>query len=116
MPRETTLRNNERASNQGELFDQSRFTTELSEIKTWYAWLTFDADEKGKLTHLAIGLPANVGNDWLDIVSLLTPGHEQFGTPGDEPKPPGPAELMKFKEAYRKVIEKPADDTETEKK
>jgi hypothetical protein len=57
IPRDTKLRNDERASNQYDLLKSTIFTTDLSEIKRWYGWITFNADIDGRLTHLAIGLP-----------------------------------------------------------
>src|SRR6266481_7985413 len=44
MPRDTTLRDNERVSNQGDLFEGTLLTTDLSLIKRWYGYLTFAAD------------------------------------------------------------------------
>ena len=104
MPRDTKFRNDERASNQLDLLKPVIFTTKLSEIKTWYGWMTFNADTEGRLTHLAIGLPEMAGNDWLDIVPMPLRGSGAFVSEDDEPAPPGPDQLVKFKEDIKKLL------------
>lgn len=113
LPRDTTLRDNERASNQGDLFSDTGFTTDLSTIRRWYAWLTFGADPKGDLTHLAIGLPKHGENDWLEIVSILRPTGEIQST-DEEPRPPGPEDSVKFRAAVQKLLTPPADRDQVE--
>jgi hypothetical protein len=113
MPRDTTLRDNERATNQGDLFRDAGFTTDLSSIKRWYAWLTFGADEKGEFTHFAIGLPKYQEHEWLDIVSILQPAAEA-GSLGEEPRPPGPEDSMKFRADIQKLLEPPSEKDRAE--
>jgi hypothetical protein len=106
MPKETTLRDNERASNQGDLFEDNSFTTELSRIRRWYAWITFNADADGNLSHLAIGLPKARENDWLDLVSILRGKIEGAVGPHEERRPPEPHEVMKLREEFRELQKK----------
>jgi hypothetical protein len=113
MPRDTTLRDNERATNQGDLFKDTGFTTDLSSIKRWYAWLTIGADEKGEFTHLAIGLPKHQEREWLDMVSILQPAAEA-SSPGEEPRPPGPEDSMKFRADIQKLLDPPSEKDEAE--
>jgi hypothetical protein len=113
MPRDTTLRDNERATNQGDLFKDAGFTTDLSSIKRWYAWLTFGADEKGEFTHLAIGLPKHQEHEWLDLVSILQPAAEA-SSPGEEPRPLGPEDSMKFRADIQKLLETPGEKDHAE--
>lgn len=103
MPRETTLRDNERVNNQGDLFDNKEFTTDLTEIKKWYAWIMFNADERGNLSHLAIGLPKARENAWLDLISILGGKIEKLSGPEEERRPPPPEEIMKFREEIKEV-------------
>jgi hypothetical protein len=114
MPRDTTLRDNERASNQGDLFKDTGFTTDLSSIKRWYAWLTFGADEKGEFTHLAIGLPKYQEHKWLDIVSILQAAGEA-SSPEEEPRPLGPEDSMKFRAAVQRLLDLDTDTNQSEK-
>ena len=116
MPRETTLRDNERASNQGDLFDSKEFTTDLSLIKRWYAWIMFNADERGNLSHLAIGLPKARENDWLDLISILGGEIEKLSGPEEERRPPTPEEIMKFREEIREVPKESSRDHERKEK
>jgi hypothetical protein len=112
MPRETKLRNDERAANQFDLFRPAILTTNLADIRQWYGWLTFNADLDGKLTHLAIGLPENERNEWLDIVALPPGSDSAIGSEDDEAPPPGPEQLVKFKENIQKFLNSDQDDRE----
>ena len=112
MPRLTKLRNDERASNQFDLLKPIIMTTDLSEIKRWYGWLTFNADAEGKLTHVAIGLPEEDGDEWLDIVPLPLEDTSSFVSEDDEPAPLGPDQLVRFTEVVRRMLESPASDEE----
>jgi len=112
MPRGTKLRNDERASNQYELLKSAIFTTNLAEIKRWYGWLTFNADVEGRLIHLAIGLPEKDGDEWLNILPLPLKDSSAFVSKDDEPSPPGPDQLVRFREDVRKMLEAPANDEE----
>jgi hypothetical protein len=103
MPRDTALRNAERLSNQLELFNQPAIVTDLSVIKRWYAWLTFNGDDYGNLTHLAIGLPAHILPEWLDLLPLGLDADDEFPQPDDEPPPPGPDQLIRFRDDYEKL-------------
>lgn len=114
MPRDTKLRNDERASNQYDLLKPSILTTDLTEIKRWYGWITFNADRDGKLTHLAIGIPEDARSEWLDIVPIPLRGSSAFVSDDDEPTPPGPDKLMKFKDDIQKMLEPRADDKEAD--
>lgn len=112
MPRGTRLRNDKRASNQYNLLEPAILTTNLSEIKKWYGWLTFNADIEGRLTHLAIGLPEKDGSEWLDILPLPLKDASAFVSEDDEPAPLGPDQLVKFKEDVMKMLDPPANDEE----
>jgi hypothetical protein len=116
LPRDTTLRDNARISNQGDLFDGTLLTTDLSKIRLWYAYLTFNADQNGLLTHLAIGLPESVGTGWLDILSILKDAHSRSDTPSPEPQPPGPEELMKFHKHIEEIHTELPKKNDVEKK
>ena len=111
MPRDTKLRNDERASNQYDLLNPIAFTTDLSEIKRWYGCLTFNADLQGKLTHLAIGLPEDTRSGWLDIVPMPLHDSSAFVS-DDEHVPLGPDKLIKFREEVRKMLHQRAGDEE----
>ena len=114
MPRDTKLRNDERASNQLDLLKPPILTTDLSSIKKWYGWMTFNANLDGQLTHLAIGLPEMSGRDWLDLVPIPLPGGGALVNDDDEPSPPGPDQLIKFRDDIKKMLERPLNDEEAD--
>lgn len=114
MPRDTKLRNDARAQNQLDLFKPAILTTDLREIKKWYGSLTFNADDDGKLTHLAIGLPEEQGSDWLDLLPLPLGSDGAFISDDEEPEPLGPDKLVKFRDEIKKMLEPPTDQEEAE--
>jgi hypothetical protein len=107
MPRDTPLRDNARVSNQGDLFKGTLFTTDLSEIKRWYGFLSFNADLDGLLLHLGIGLPESADKGWLDIISILKTSGEDYSSPPPEQPPPDPSDLMKFHKHIEEMLAPP---------
>jgi hypothetical protein len=116
MPRETPLRTNARMSNQGNLFEGTLFTADLSKIQRWFAYLTFNADRDGNLTHLGLGIADKDGTEWLDIVSILKHPPEGYEIPTTEPPPLGPEELMRFQPHVQHLVDKAKKNVSEEKK
>jgi hypothetical protein len=111
FPKETRLRKNSRETNQPDLF-KPMITGDLDRAKQWYGWIVFNADLKGRLTHLGAGLPEHEESEWLDLISIERRKKDEGSSPIEAP-PPSPDQLLGFREHIRRELER-EDQTDDE--
>lgn len=110
FPEETPTRQDQRLSNQLELFERDPvivpFRTTLA--PEMYAWMTFGATGRD-LTHLCWGMPEAGRNSWLartNIMNRLGPVMEAVA-----PETPAPAVVLRFRDHIEEALRK--DDEES---
>ena len=74
-------------------------------IPKMYAWLTFNADTIGGLTHVCWCMPERERNVFLGRINLLKSGRGEMPIEPFTPTPPDPTTHMKFKDFIGGVIE-----------
>lgn len=110
FPKDAPIRQNKCLHNEPDIFEDGRIVP-LHELPVdlFYAWLTFNADRKGMLTHVCWCMPEAQRKQMLTVINIL--GRENV-VPMEPPVPPtpDPTEKLKFRQevAERLMDEKPA--------
>jgi hypothetical protein len=108
FPRDAPIRQDNRLRNQGDLFEEPNILP-LAEIKPYiqkmYAWLTFNADLVGRLTHVYWCMPERDRNMYLGRANVLKSGLGEMPIEPASPPPPDPKTRMKFKDFIGDAIE-----------
>lgn len=105
FPEETPTRQDQRLSNQLELFDRDPVVVPLRAVAApeMYAWLTFGATGHD-LTHLCWGMPEAGRNSWLartNVMNRLGPISEMTTT-----EAPAPAVILRFRDHIEDALRK----------
>lgn len=108
FPRDAPIRQDNRLKNQGDLFYEPKIVPlrEISDdVLEMYAWLTFDADKVGRLTHVCWCMPERDRNVFLGRLNLMQTGFGEVAIEPHEPTPPDPTSKMKFKDFLDRSVE-----------
>jgi hypothetical protein len=108
FPKDAPIRQDCRLRNQGDLFLEPKIVPlkELGEeILAMYAWLTFNADCMGRLTHVCWCMPERDRNVFLGRLNLLRSDFGEMPIEPHTPPPPDPKSRMKFKDFMDRAIE-----------
>ena len=114
FPEETPTRQDQRLSNQLELFETDPVVVPLhpSAQPELYAWLTFGASGHD-LTHLCWGMPEAGRNSWLaraNVLSRLGPLVEVV------PEATAPAVVLRFRDHIEEALRKDTDESNSDHK
>ncbi len=107
MPTETPLRDTAREANaQLDLFEDAANVVPITPSGQYYGWLTFGADDEGRLTHVCLGIPSGEkgSKTWLARINLLKELRIS-GVRRVEPETPVHKPVVGFKPAIRELIE-----------
>ena len=112
FPEETPTRQDQRLSNQLELFEPDPVVVPLwaPAAQEMYAWLTFGANGHD-LTHLCWGMPEAGRNSWLartNVLSRLGPIEDAL------PETPAPAVVLRFRDHIEEALRKDEDESNTD--
>ncbi len=108
FPTDTPTRQDDRLSNQGDLFNGP---SSIIPIKGYVAWLTFGALESGALSHLCWGMPNAKEDAWLARTNVIRRAREH--SEQITPETPTIMSTLKFRdhveEALKAKIDKQSD-------
>lgn len=113
FPEETPTRQDQRLSNQLELFERDPVVVPFggAPAPEWYAWLTFGATGRD-LTHLCWGMPESGRNSWLartNIMNRLGPIIEAVA-----PETPAPAVVLRFRDHIEEALRKDDEQSDSD--
>ena len=107
FPKDAPIRQDNRLTNQPDLFfDEKIIPISQARVDQYYAWLAFDADPLGALSHVCWCMPEASGRKYLSRVNILRAAPMSLDE--HQPTAPDPTERMKFK---KDVVEKLMDET-----
>lgn len=111
FPEETPTRQDQRLSNQLELFERDPVVVPFraSPAPEMYAWLTFGATGRN-LTHLCWGMPEAGRNNWLARTNVINRSGPIIGAV--TPETPAPAVILRFRDHIEEALRK--DDEESD--
>jgi hypothetical protein len=108
FPKDAPIRQDSRLRNQGDLFIEPQIVPlkDFSDdVSAMYAWLTFDADPIGRITHVCWCMPERARNVFLGRLNLMRSGFGELPIEPHTPPPPDPKSRMKFKDFMERTIE-----------
>lgn len=114
FPEETPTRQDQRLSNQLELFKSDPVVVALrpSAQPEMYAWLTFGASGH-ELTHLCWGMPEAGRNSWLARTNVLS----RLGSVAEAvPETPTSAVVLRFRDHIEDALRKDIDESNSDHK
>lgn len=115
FPVEAQIRQDRRASNDADLFDDGKLIAlhkALESVSLLYGWLTWGANPKGELSHLGLGVPDKDKNEWLahiDVLKRVTARERSRGESATKTSAPNPALMLKFREEIAHALEQDAE-------
>lgn len=110
FPQDAPIRQDKSLKNDADLFEDGHlapFEVITARVATNYAWLSFNADRFGNLSHVGWAMPAAERKVLLGFVSVLrTNAHREEFSDFDEHAPPKPDPLAKvhFKESIEQAL------------
>lgn len=107
FPTDTPTRQDDRLTNQGDLF---RDNSEIVPLKGYMAWLTFGTGDSGALSHLCWGMPKDKEDVWLARTNVIRRARDNEVVVKFEP-PTHRADL-KFKDHIEETLKDNEDDVD----
>jgi hypothetical protein len=108
FPEDTLTRQDARLVNQPDLFLPRENVIPI--LPMLYAWLTWGADGKGDITHLAWGAPEADMQNWLGYRNVIEAIEEDESSPEIPPDVPDPKSRLRFLEHIEVELAPKKDD------
>lgn len=122
FPQDAPIRQDKSLKNDADLFEDgylAPFEVITARIATNYAWLSFNADRFGNLSHVGWAMPASEQKALLGFVSVLrTDAHREEFSDFDEhaPPKPDPLAMVQFKEDIERALNDNKREPDSDKK
>jgi hypothetical protein len=110
FPKDAPIRQDKSLSNQGDLFTDPKLVpldAKLKSVANLYAWLSFDADTVGSLTHVCWCMPESGQKSFLSRFNILRKGSSGLSLDDHAPPPPDLSGKIKFRNDLERFIGDP---------